>query len=405
MNFPFFFAKRVVASGQKSFSRVILRIAAASVALSITVMILATSMITGFKYEIREKIFGFWGHIHITDSSADQSMIEAVPIQVGDQLLSDIYDVPSPLKILKTIPYVGKPGIIKFGDEIEGIILKGAESTDQFIQEGEMLTFDEENISDGIVISRQTADRIKGKLGDNMIIHFIQEGRQLRRKFTIQGIYKTGLEEYDRKFALVDIRQLQSILGWEKDQYGGVEVYIEDLKYLDLTAAFLYSEILPIGYYAETIRQKLPEIFDWLDLQDINEVVILSLMVLVAVINMITALLILILERTNTIGVLKALGSTDGAIRKIFIYYGAYIISYGLFWGNLIGLSIAFAQKHWGFIRLDEANYYLDVAPIKIEVLQLLVLNFGTFIITTFFLIIPSYLVTKITPISALRFK
>jgi lipoprotein-releasing system permease protein len=362
-------------------------------------------MIAGFKYEIREKIFGFWGHIHITDSSADQSMLEAVPIQIEQELWAEIMKIPSPLNVTKAVPYVVKPGIIKFGDEIEGVILKGSQSTNQFIQEGEMLTFEEDNVSDGIIISRQTSDRIKSELGDDLIVHFIQDGRQLKRKFTIQGIYKTGLEEYDKKFALVDIRQLQSVLGWENDQFGGVEIYVEDLEYLDITASYLYSEILPVGYYSETIRQKLPEIFDWLDLQDINEVVILSLMILVAIINMITALLILILERTNTIGILKALGSSDKAIRQIFIYYGAYIISYGLFWGNLIGLSIAWAQKKWGFIQLDEANYYLDVAPIKIELIQLLALNLGTFFITTIFLIIPSFLVTRISPISALRFK
>jgi lipoprotein-releasing system permease protein len=368
-------------------------------------MILATAMISGFKYEIRNKIFGFWGHIHITDPSTNQSLIEAVPIEVDEQLVQEILMLPSPIKVTQVVPYVVKPGIINFGNEIEGIILKGAQFSSEFILSGDNLSLPKDEMSNDIIISRQTANRIKGQIGDDLIIHFIQEGRQLRRKFTISGIYKTGLEEYDKKFALVDIRQLQAILGWELNQVGGVEIYMENLDELEYAAAYLYSEVLPVGYYAETIRQKLPEIFDWLDLQDINELVILALMLLVAIINMITALLILILERTNTIGILKALGALDGSIRRIFIYYGIYIVSFGLFWGNLIGLTIAFTQKYFGYIRLDETNYYLDVAPIKIEIATLLLLNLGTLMITAIFLLIPTFMITRISPVTAIRFK
>lgn len=260
-------------------------------------------------------------------------------------------------------------------------------------------------MSRDILISAQTAKRLQVDTGDTFIVHFVEKGEQLQRRFYVSGVYRTGLEEYDQKFALVDIRQIQRLLGWTKDQVSGFEVFIDDIDDLEAYTDYIYYEELPADLYAESIRRKLPEIFDWLDLQDINEVVILSLMVIVAIINMVTALMILILERTNMIGTLKALGTSNWGIRKVFLYYAAYIIVVGLFWGNLFGIGLCVLQDQFELIRLSEENYYLSTAPIALQALPILMINLGTLVITLVFLLLPSYLVSSISPVKAIRFK
>lgn len=435
MNFERFIARRVAASGQQSFSRLILRIAVAAVALSVAVMICANALIAGFKKEISTKIFGFWGHIHITDTDINRSLLEAYPIS-KDQPFYPALDTVRRLEYIQEEEWFGyrlerkkatrggirhiqvyaiKPGIIEAGKqkdkEIEGIILKGIGKDfdwafmQQYIKRGRPIALPDTAMSDEILISGQTAARLQVDTGDAFIVHFVERGEQLKRRFKVSGVYRTGLEEYDQKFALVDIRQIQRLLGWTEDQVSGFEVFIEHIDDLAPINEFIYFEELPPELYSETIRDKMPEIFDWLDLQDINEVVILALMVIVAIINMITALMILILERTNMIGILKALGSHNWSIRKIFLYYAAYIIALGLFWGNLIGIGLCLLQDRYEFIRLSEENYYLSTAPISLNLWPILLLNLSTLAITLFFLIIPSYLVTSISPVKAIRFK
>jgi len=228
---------------------------------------------------------------------------------------------------------------------------------------------------------------------------------QLERRFTVEGIYRTGLEEYDRQFALVDIRKIQQVLGWKENQVSGFEVFVDNIDDLDAFTNYIYFEEITNDLYAESIKEKMRAIFEWLDLQDVNEWVILGLMLVVAIINMVTALLILILERTNMIGTLKSLGAANWSIRWVFLYYAGYIILVGLFWGNLIGLGLCWLQATFGFITLDEANYYLAVAPIKINWWSVLLLNGGTLVVTLLFLIVPSYLVSRIDPVKAIRFK
>ena len=433
MNFEFFIAKRLAAAGKRNFSRMIIRIAIIAIALSLTVMIAATALIEGFQNQISSKIFGFWGHIHITDTSLSRSF-DAMPINAQQNFYPD-------LDTIRAIPYraplsiFGKeleqyrvdrkthggirhiqvfahnPGIIKTQDQIEGIIIKGVgqdfdwANLENYLQEGRPIEFPADGLSRDIIISRQTADRLRLKVGDSFEVNFIESGEQLRRKYTVCGIYKTGLEEYDQKFALVDIRQLQQVLGWREDQVGGFEVFIDDIRDMDIINEYIYLEVIPGDLYSETIRDKFPAIFDWLGLQDINEVVILVLMLIVALINMVTALMILILERTNMIGILKALGQRDWSIRKIFLYQAAYIIATGLLWGNFIGLGLCWIQKKFELVRLSEADYYLSVAPVEFNVWTILLLNAGTLLVVVLFLIIPSYLVTSITPVKAIRFK
>ncbi len=435
MKVEYFIASRVAASGQQSFSRVIIRLAVLAIALCTAVMILATALITGFKHQISNKIFGFWGHIHITSNDISGTMLEQVPISIKQGFYPEWHwpgnEIPSfsqeglphflpfgkwkpsfseknPIRHIQV--FALKPGIIKTKDELEGIILKGVgrdfdwSFMEQYLKEGQRLTLADSAASSGILISLQTAKRLGLKIGDKLIVHFVQKGKQLRRAFRVKGIFKTGLEEYDKQFALVDIRKIQQLQGWAPEQVGGFEIFVSDLSQLNAIADFIYREMLPPDLYAETIREKFPQIFEWLSLQDINEVVILSLMLTVGIINMITALLILILERTRMIGMLKAMGSTDWSIRKIFLYYAGHIITKGLFWGNLTGLGLGWLQQRFGFIRLSEESYYLATAPIEFKLGAILGINLLTLVITLLFLIIPSYLITRISPVQAIRF-
>lgn len=434
MKFELFIARRVASSGQQSFLRIILRIAVVAVALSMSVMIVATALISGFKNQISDKIFGFWGHIHITDTNQQLSLLETRPVDLAqdfypsidtlkkvnyraeagpiDRLLGKAYvDVETRGGIRHIQQFLLKPGIIKTKKELEGIILKGIssdfdwESFNRFLVKGSPIQLSDSSSSNDIIISQQTADRLELDTGARFIVHFVQKNEQLRRAFTVVGIYKTGLEEYDRKFAIIDIRRIQQLLGWDETMIGGFEVFVDNLADLEVITEYLYSEVIPPQLYAESIREKLPNIFEWLELQNVNEAVILGLMLLVGIINMITALLILILERTNMIGTLKALGSNNWSIRKIFLYYAAYIVMLGLFWGNLIGLSLCFLQHRFGFIRLSEADYYLSVAPVELNFLVILGLNLLTLFTTLLFLLFPSWLVTRISPVKAIRFK
>lgn len=431
MNFPSFIAKKVAFSGKKSFSNLIIRFAIITVALSISVMIISTSLMNGFKKEISSKIFGFWGHIHITDADINQSLADTQPILKNQDFYPNLdtigrieyikfverfgREVEQPVKtnagIKKIQVYALMPGIIKTDENLEGIILKGVDRDfdwsflNDYLVEGAAISLPDSGMSREILISQQTANRLNLNLGDKFRIHFIEKGEELKRQFSVSGIYKTGIGEYDKRFAIVDIRQIQKLRKWNANEITGFEVFLEDISDLDAFDEFIYYDVLPISLYAESIKKKFREIFEWLSLQDINEYVILLLMIAVSIINMITSLLILILERTTMIGILKSLGGTNWAVRKIFLYYAGYIILMGLFWGNLIGLGLCYIQDNFGIIKLSEENYYLKVAPISIDYLKVLALNIGTLIVILISLLIPTYLVSRIDPVKAIRFK
>lgn len=432
MNFPFYIARRIAFSGGKNFSRLIIRIAIVAVALSVAVMISATALISGFKTEISRKIFEFWGHIHISDTSYSLSF-EPQPIPLHQSFypyLDTIRRINYTLKeeaggratgreiptqshggIRHIEPFAHKPGIIRTKTAMEGILLKGI-GTDfdwnnlkPYLMEGRTIQFNDSTPSRDIIISRQTADRLSVGPGDKFVVHFVKSGEQLARMFQVCGIYKTGLEEYDRKFAICDIRMVQDLLGWKPDQVAGFEIWLDDLHDLDLYNQYIYNEVLPPDLLCVSIKDKFPAIFEWLELQDYNEVVILSLMLAVAIINMITALLVLVLERSTMIGILKALGETNARIRSVFLYYAAVITLSGMFWGNLIGLGFCFLEDRFHFIKLNEADYYLSYAPVKMQWLPILGVNVGTLVVTLIFLILPSFAVSKISPIRAIEFK
>ncbi|MCC6411698.1 MAG: ABC transporter permease [Saprospiraceae bacterium] len=431
MNLPLFIARRIAQSGGKNFSRLIIRIATVAVALSVAVMIAASALIAGFKTEISRKIFEFWGHLHLSTSM--YTLSEPTPIPVDQPFYPSIDTVRSlsfPVEeaILgfatgRTVSqkthggirhiqvYALKPGIIRTKTAMEGILLKGLgkdydwENIKPYLLEGRHIALNDSAPSRDIVLSRQTADRLQVGVGDKFVVHFVKEGEQLRRLFQVCGIYKTGLEEYDRKFALCDIRQVQNLLGWQENEVAGFEIWLDDIRDLDVYNDFMYEEILPGDMLSATIRERFPAIFEWLQLQDINEVVIMGLMLLVAIINMITALLVLVLERSNMIGILKALGENNNRIRWIFLYHAALITMWGLLWGNLFGLGFCWLQHTFHFISLNEADYYLAYAPIKVEWLTLLLINVGTLVITLVFLFVPSMIVARVTPVKAIHFK
>jgi lipoprotein-releasing system permease protein len=432
LNLPFYIARRIAFSPGKHFSRIIIRIAIIAVSLSVAVMIATTALIAGFKSEISRKIFEFWGHIHISDTAYSLSF-EPQPISIQQAFYPSL-DTVRRIQYTKKETILGfqtgrevemqsaggirhievfahKPGIIRTKTAMEGILLKGIgrdfdwNNLKPYLLEGSPINLLDTTPSRNIIISRQTADRLQVGVGDKFVVHFVKGGDQLRRMFQIAGIYKTGLEEYDRKFALCDIRTVQELLGWKPDQVAGFEIWLDDLHDLELYNQYIYNEVLPGDLLCVTIREKFPAIFEWLQLQDYNEVVILSLMLAVAIINMITALLVLVLERTTMIGILKALGESDRKIRRIFLYYAAVITISGMFWGNLIGLGFCYLEDTFHFIHLNEADYYLSYAPVKIQWLPVLGVNLGTLAITLVFLILPSFAVSKIAPVRVIQFK
>jgi lipoprotein-releasing system permease protein len=428
MNLSLFIARKIAFSkGKKSFSAIIIRIAIAAIAISVSVMILTSAIIDGFKAGISEKIFGFWGHINISHVGV-KSNIDNLPLPAKP----DYYHI---LDTLGKIPYYPNesaakrmnekltkggidyiqsyallPGIIKTKESLEGIILKGAgddfrwDKLGKYIVEGRVPDFNSEAASDEILISGITSNRLELKPDDQIIIHFIQGVEQLRRRFTVVGIYDTGLEEYDSKTALVDIRKITQILEWSPQEVGGFEVFLEDISDMDVFNEYIYLELLPGEAFSETIKRKFPGIFDWLEFTALNERVIFLLMCIVSIINMVTALLIFILERTNMIGVLNALGMTHFNLRKVFLYHAAYIIVFGLLIGNIIGISLGWLQSEFEFIKLDEANYYLSVAPIKFSFIKILLINVVTLIIILLSLILPSLMISRIDPVRAIKF-
>ncbi|MFN0013372.1 MAG: ABC transporter permease [Saprospiraceae bacterium] len=432
MNLPFFIARRIAFSGKKNFSRFIIRIATAAVALSVAVMVTTTAFISGFKSEISRKIFEFWGHIHISDTALSLSF-EPVPID-RDQVFYPSLDTvrgveyPAPETVLglgtgrettkrthggvrHIQAFAHKPGIIRTKTAMEGILLKGIgtdfdwSNLQPYLLEGQPIAFNDTAPSRDIILSRQTADRLQVGTGDKFVVHFVKGNDQLRRMFRVSGIYKTGLEEYDRKFALCDIRMVQDLLGWPPNQVAGFEVWLDDIRDLEPLTEYIYDDVLPPELLCVSIREKFPAIFEWLQLQDYNEVVILVLMLAVAIVNMITALLVLVLERTTMIGILKALGETTGRIRQVFLYHAAVITLSGMFWGNLLGVGFCYLQDRYKFITLNEADYYLAYAPVHLNWLPLLVINLGTLAITLVFLLLPSYVVSRLSPVRAIQFK
>ena len=409
MNTEFFIAKRLALGDQKSFSRFIIRIAIVAIALSVAVMIVSTCMVSGFSKEIKERIFGFWGQIHITNFTTNESL-ETMPIQREQVLVEKIRNAAD---VRNIAPFITKAGILKTKTEIEGIALKGVNkeydwpSIHTFLKSGTILSFNDTVTGKEIMISQSTAKRLKLKVGDKVLVYFIRKdlAAPIGRKLMVCGIFHTGLEEYDKQYALVDIQLLRALNQWKPNEVAGYEIRLKDMNKMDAFKDSVYYKYVDQRVNAQTMKEINRNIFEWLDLQKVNEYLILGFMLLVAMLNMITALIILILDRTNMIGILKSLGATNQSITKVFLYNSAYIILNGLFWGNLMGIGLCLVQHYTGFIKLNEENYYLSVAPVYFNLTAILLINAITMIICTLILLLPTQLISRISPMKAIRFE
>jgi len=416
MNTELFIARKLFfdKTNKQFLSQRIIRIALFGIALGLAVMIVSVAVVTGFKNEVRNKVIGFGSHIHVVNFDSRNSF-ELAPISKHQAFLQEI----NTIKRIKNIQvFATKPGMIKTEEYIQGIVFKGVSSEYDWeffganIVEGRLPQIDSLKRVNEIIVSEQVAKLLLLKLDDSALLYFINENEITPRllQLKICGIYRTGLEEFDQLFVLGDIKQIQRLNNWKKDQISGFEIECSDFYAIEETEQLVRNKV--VGYSeentsilrTESITRLYPQIFDWLSILDMNVWVILILMILVAGFNMISGLLVLILERSTMIGVLKAMGSPNWSIRKVFLYLSVFLTGRGMLWGNVMGISVLLLQKGLEVIKLDPTTYYVDVVPVNFSLLHLLLLNIGSITITTFMLLIPSYLVSKISPEKTIRF-
>lgn len=415
MNTELFIAKRIYKGDKKNEKRVsspAIKIAIAGIALGLAIMIVAVCIIIGFKKEIREKVIGFGSHIQITSFDSNSSY-EHQPISFSDTLRNILLSNP---EIAQVQQFITKPGIIKTDEDFLGIVLKGISYDydwhffEKNLIEGNIINLNDTSGTNQAIISQDIAKKLHLKLGDNFTTYFVQEPVRARR-FTITGIYETNFEDYDKLYVITDAKILSNLNDWESDMVSGVEVLVKDYDNLDQTAQDLFFEMSSYkdrfgnALYTRSIKDINPMIFNWLNLLDMNVWVILILMILVSGFTMISGLLIIILERTNMIGMLKSMGARDFSIRKVFLYLSAFLIGQGMLWGNIIGLVFCLLQKNFKVLKLDPATYYLSAVPIDLNPWYVILLNVGTLIVSIVMMIAPSYLVAKITPAKSIRFE
>jgi len=413
LSFELYIAQRIVTDKQnrKSISRAIINIALFSIVLGMTVMILSIAIITGFKKEIESKVIGFGSHITITNLD-NNSSFETKPISKIQSFYPDIQNEEG-IKHIQI--YALKPGIIKTKTDIQGIIIKGiGEDFDwrffqQNLVQGQVFTVAKAKKTNDVIISKYLADLLHLKLNDTLHTFFLQDQPRLRN-FYVKGIYQTSLEEFDKTFILADIAHIQKLNAWSEDQITGFEILLDDFKDIDNMTEKVGETVGNIfdsqgnTLYVKNIRQSYPDIFDWLELTNTNVWVILILMTLVAGINMISGVLVLIIERTNMIGMLKALGAGNRQIRKIFLYNSIFLVGKGVLIGNFVGLSICLLQQYFGIIKLDAATYYVSTVPIHLDAFLLIALNAGAFLLISILLILPSYIIGTIEPVKSIKF-
>lgn len=414
MNLELFIARKIHFSkqGERQATPPAIRIAMIGIALGLAVMILSVAIVIGFKKEVRNKVIGFGSHIQITNFD-NNSSYQTKPIAVSDSFLVALKE-RSGIRHVET--FATKPGILKTETDFQGIVLKGVDRQYDWsffqknLKEGEVFQLDSAKRSSDVIISRYLSDLVGLKVGDSFLTYFVEEDVRAR-KFHITGIYETGFADYDKLFVIADIRQVKRLNGWSDDQVSGVELLVDDYGQVDSLAENLYFELMDKQdregntYYVRSIKELNPMIFSWLEVLDINVVVILVLMLAVAGFTMISGLLIIIFERTNMIGILKALGENNRSIRKIFLYVSFFLIGKGMLWGNVIGISLSLLQSYTHLIKLDSSIYYLDAVPVDLNVVSLALLNIGTLLVSMLMMLGPSYLITRISPAKSIRFE
>ena len=410
MNYELFIAKRIIA-GKKyknSISSPIIKIAVTAIALGIVIMLIAVATGAGLQYKIRDKIAGFKGHIQIVNYDSNNSDVSTVSIK-KNQLFYPKFKNIEGIKNIQV--FANKGGILRTKTDFEGIIFKGV-STDydwtffkEYLVEGKIPNLTLPRTKE-VLLSQTIVDRLHLKLNDTILATFIKTSTSKlpsNRKYTLVGIYNSGFTEYDKTMMIGDLREVQKLNKWTTNEIGGFEVLLDDFGTIEAKGDEIYSEI-GVTLNSKTILETNPTVFEWIQLFDNNVWFIIAIMILVAGINMITALLVLILERVQMIGILKALGSTNNSIRKIFLYNASYLILKGLFWGNIIGLSIIFIQYYFKVISLNPETYYVTTMPVYISLKEIVLLNIGTLIMSFLMLIIPSYIITKIQPSKSIKF-
>jgi len=416
LNLEYFIAKRLIATKnhKSSISAPIIKIAIAAIAIGMIMMIVSVATGIGLQQKIREKVAAFNGHIIITNYDDNQSEVSINPISTNQ----DFYPKFKNVEGISHIQAVAtKAGIIRTETSFEGIIYKGVgkdyqwKNLEEYLIQGKLPDVSKK-LNPDVLISKYLADRLDLKVGDKFNTFFMKENsNQLPnlRVFVVAGIYNSGFQEFDATYIIGDIRHLQRINKWKPDQVGAFEVFIDDFDKIEQKGQEVYDntqnkEDASKTLDTQTISEKYYNIFEWLQLFDFNIIVILVIMVIVATINMVVALLVLILERTQMIGILKAIGASNWTVRKIFLYNAFYLIIRGLLWGNVIGIGLIVIQQQFGIVKLNPDSYYVNVAPAYLDWLYILLLNIGTLIICLAVLLIPSYIVTKISPVKAMRF-
>lgn len=409
MNTSAFIAGRIAFNKQKSFSRFIIRLAIAATTISVAAMLMTIAFTNGFQYAVAQKMFSFSGHIrvqHFEPTKVD--IAEELPIAKNDTVLAVLHSNPN----IKTIQaFATKYAIIKGNESFEGVLLKGVEKNydfsnlDGFLQSGRWLRFADSGYSNEINLSSYTAKQLNLHANDKIVTYFIQpDGSRRARPMTVAGIFKTGVEDYDKLNAIVDLRLIQRLNSWNENQIGGYEIFVKDYHQIDTVNSVIFEK-LPGTWNSRTITEIYANIFEWLNLQDTTVAIVLIIMIVVAVLNLITCLIILLLERTRMVGILKALGSSDWSIQNIFLYYGAVITVSGIIMGNLFGLLVYWSQQRYGYITLPEEAYFISKAAVKLEWWHVVAVNAGTFLVCFLILMIPTIIIKRIQPVRAIMFR
>jgi lipoprotein-releasing system permease protein len=404
-------AKRIAFNKQQSFSRFIIRLSVVATAVSIIAMIITLAFVNGFQEKVADKIFGFWGHIRVQKYETGKSLIsEELPLTKNTAVENSMATTPG---VVSYQSFATKSAVLESQNDIEGVLIKGIEKNEnhsalkQFLVAGRWIQFTDSLYSKETLVSDAVAKALQIKINDTIKVHFVatnSDAQKTYRKLVVVGYYHTGIDEYDKLFMIADINLIRRINNWEPNQIGGYEVFINQYQNINAVSSTL-SNALPSEWMSKSIKEVYPNIFDWLDIQDVNRNVVFIVMGIVALINLITCLLILMLERTNMIGLLKSMGATNWTIQKIFILYASFITLAGVGFGLIIGVGICLFQQATGFITLDEASYYITVAPIKIIWWQVAAVCAGTSVVCFISLFLPTLLIPKVSPVKAIEFK
>ncbi|WP_337951603.1 ABC transporter permease [Prevotella sp.] len=417
MNFPLFIARRIYSDhigDQQKVSKPAIRIAVAGVAIGLAVMIISVCVVLGFKHTIRDKVVGFGSHIQVANFYTLQSSAIDQPIAIGDSMMNVLKKTEGVKHVQR---FAMKQGILKTDNDFLGVMFKGVgpEFDSTFIHksmvEGSIPHFSDQQSTNRILISKDMASKLRVKAGDRIFAYFIGEGGVRTRRFTISGVYQTNLAQYDKTTCFCDLYTARKLNAWTDDMVTGAELTVNDFKQLSTTANDIINRVNRTQdkygntFSSKTIRELSPQIFSWLDLLDLNVWIILAIMTAVAVVTMISGLLIIILERTTMIGVLKALGARNSTVRHTFLWFAAFIIGKGLLIGDALALALILLQKFTGFAKLDPQTYYVDVVPVELDWMLIVALNVATMLIALFVLIAPSYLVSHIHPAKSMRYE